>query len=291
LNLNLNLAEAPAELSAAAAMIWAWAVTFVPRLGAALIILIVGFMLAGWASRLVRGIVARSRHIDDTLEPILGTTARYAVLILFIVAALGQIGVQTASLLAVLGAAGLAIGLALQGTLQNIAAGIMLIYLRPFRVGDTIETPTVAGTVKEIGLFVTHLDTGDGLFFFAPNSEIWNKPLKNYSRNPRRLMTVQIGISYGSDPAKARRVLLDLAAADPRVLTEPAPQVFVEKYGESAVALSFQAWAPTASFLDVQRAMIEEAKQHLEAAGIEIPFPQRIVLMGPGPGREGKAQH
>ena len=278
----MDFTNAPAELSAAAAMVWAWAAAFVPRLGAALIILIAGFMIAGWASRLVRGIVARSRHIDDTLEPILGTTVRYAVLILFIVAALGQVGVQTASLLAVLGAAGLAIGLALQGTLQNIAAGIMLIYLRPFRVGDYIETPTVAGTVREIGLFVTHLDTGDGLFFFAPNSEIWNKPLKNHSRNPRRLMTIQIGIAYDSDTAQARGVLLDLAASDPRILSEPAPQVFVERYGESAINLSFQAWAPTVTFWEAQRSMIEEARRRLEEAGIDIPFPQRIVLMGPG---------
>ena len=279
--MDLNLAEAPGQLSAAAAMLWAWSVAFLPRLAAGLLILVAGFFIAGWAARIVRRIAARSAHVNATVEPILGTVVRYGILVLFVIAGLAQLGVQTASLLAVLGAAGLAIGLALQGTLQNIAAGIMLVYLRPFDVGDYIETPTVSGTVREIGLFVTHLDTGDGLFFFAPNSEIWNKPLKNHSRNPRRLMNIQIGISYDSDPAEARRVLLDMAAADPRILTDPPPNVFVEKFGETAVTISFQAWAPTAVYWDAQRAMVEEARRRLEAAGIELPFPQRIVHVAP----------
>jgi small conductance mechanosensitive channel len=277
----MDLTDAPQELGAAAAMVWAWMLTFLPRLAAALLIIVAGIVLARWASQLVRGVLGRTSYIDTLVEPILATATRYAVLILFLVAALGQLGVQTASLLAVLGAAGLAIGLALQGTLQNIAAGIMLIYLRPFRVGDYVETPTVAGKVQEIGLFVTHLETGDGLFFFAPNSEIWNKPLKNHSRNPRRQMTLQIGIDYGADPAEARRVLLEMAASEPRLLTDPPPVVYVERYSESAIIVSFQAWAPNASFWDVQRTLMEEAKRRLQAAGIEIPFPQRIVVVAP----------
>jgi small conductance mechanosensitive channel len=277
----MDLTDAPQELGAAGAMVWAWTLTFLPRLGAALLIIVAGVVLARWASQLLRGVLGRTSYIDTLVEPILATAVRYGVLILFLVAALGQLGVQTASLLAVLGAAGLAIGLALQGTLQNIAAGIMLIYLRPFRAGDYIETPTVAGKVQEMGLFVTHLETGDGLFFFAPNSEIWNKPLKNHSRNPRRQMTFQIGIDYGADPAEARRVLLEMAESEPRLLTDPAPVVYVERYSDSAIVISFQAWAPNASFWDVQRALMEEAKSRLAAAGIEIPFPQRIVVVTP----------
>lgn len=279
----MDLAEAPDQLNALAAMVWAWTLAFLPRLGAALVILVVGVILAGWAARFVRGLAGRTGHIDATVQPILGTVVRYGVLILILVAALGQLGVQTASLLAVLGAAGLAIGLALQGTLQNIAAGIMLIYLRPFHVGDYVETPEVAGTVKEIGLFVTQMETWDGLFYFVPNSEIWNKPLKNFTRNPHRLMNIRIGISYDSDPAEARRILLDMAASDPRVLPDPAPVVYVEDYGDSAVLVTFRAWAPTAIFWEVQRAMIEEAKRRLEAAGIQIPLPQRIVHVRPAP--------
>jgi small conductance mechanosensitive channel len=286
--MELDLAEAPEQLGTFATMAWAWALAFLPRLGTALLILVAGIVLSGWASRFVRAAVGRVRHIDPIIEPMLGTAARYAVLLLFLVAALGQLGVQTASLLAVLGAAGLAIGLALQGTLQNIAAGIMLIYLRPFRVGDYIETPTVAGNIKEIGLFATEMETGEGLYYFVPNSEIWNKPLKNHSRNSRRMMTIQIGIAYDADPAEARRILLDMAASDPRVLTEPAPYVYVENYGDSAVVVTFRAWAPTGIFWDVQRAMTEEAKRRLEAAGIDIPFPQRIVHVVPPP--DGRAQ-
>ena len=283
--MEIDFSQAPEQLSALAAMVWAWALTFLPRFAAALLILAAGFFAAGWAVRLIQRLARRTSRIDPTILPVFATAARYAVLILFLIAALGQLGVQTASLLAVLGAAGLAIGLALQGTLQNIAAGIMLIYLRPFQVGDYIETPSVSGTVREIGLFVTHLDTGDGLFFFAPNSEIWNKPLKNHSRNPRRLMTVKIGITYDSDPAEARRVLLDMAASDPRILADPPPLAFIENYGESAVTITFQAWAPTAVFWDAQRTMIEEAKRRLEAAGIDIPFPHRVVRVANEPGQ------
>lgn len=279
--MDLNLAEAPGQLSAVAALVWVWAVAFLPRLSAAAVMLAVGFLIAGWLSRLVRRIVEHTHHIDSTVAPILGTTVRHAVLILFLIAALGQLGVQTGSLLAVLGAAGLAIGLALQGTLQNIAAGIMLIYLRPFRVGDYIETATVAGTVREIGLFVTQLDTGDGLFVFAPNSAIWNTPLKNHTRNPRRQMTVRIGIGYGSDASLARSVLLDMAAGDARIMQDPPPIAFVDSYGESAVTVTLQAWAATPVFWEAQRALTEEAKSRLEVAGLEIAAAQRIVMMPP----------
>ena len=279
--MDVNLAEAPDQLNALAAMVWAWALAFLPRFGAALLLLIAGIFVAGWASRLVRRALHRTRHVDPTAIPVIGTAIRYAILILVIVAVLGQIGIQTTSLLAVLGAAGLAIGLALQGTLSNIAAGLMLLYLRPFRVGDYVETPTVSGIVKSVGLFATELDTFDGLYVFAPNSEIWNKPLRNHSRNARRLMSIPIGISYSADAAEARRILLAMAAGDARVLREPPPLVYVEKYGENSVDLLFRAWAPTSIFWDVQRDMIEDAKRRLEAAGIEIPFPQRIVHMVP----------
>jgi small conductance mechanosensitive channel len=279
----MDLNETPEQLSALAAMTWAWALTFLPRLGAAILIIAIGFLVAGWAARAVKGILYRSTHVDNTVVPVIGTAARYAILILVLVAALGQLGVQTASLLAVLGAAGLAIGLALQGTLSNIAAGLMLLYLRPFRVGDFVETDNLAGIVKTVGLFVTELDTFDGLYVFAPNSELWNKTLRNHSRNPRRLMSIPVGISYDADAAKARDLLLQMARDDERILTDPAPYVYVDKYGDNSIDLIFRAWAPTAQYWDAQRAMIEEAKRRLDAAGIEIPFPQRVLhLVGDG---------
>ena len=273
----MDIAAAPEQLNAMAALAWAWALAFLPRFAAAVLILVIGFMVAGWASRAVDRLAVRSGRVDATVQPILGTVVRYAILILVLIAALGQLGVQTASLLAVLGAAGLAIGLALQGTRQNSAAGIMLIYLRPFRAGDYIETAAVAGSVQEIGLFVTQLETAEGLFFFVPNSALWNTPLKNFSRNPRRLMTILIGISYETDPAEARRVLLKMASEDPRILPDPPPQVSVEKYGDGAITVALRAWAPSSVFVEAQRTMTEDAKQRLQAAGIEIAFPQRVV--------------
>src|SRR5205085_9854665 len=137
--------------------------------------------------------------IYATLEPIDATGVLYAILIVVYTAALGQLGLQTTSLLTVLGSAGLAIGLALQGTLTNIAAGIMLLYLRPFRAGDTIETPLVTGKVREIGLFATNMETLDGLYYFVPNSALWNVPLKNQTRNTRRLVTLTLSVSYSAD--------------------------------------------------------------------------------------------
>ena len=269
--MDVNLAETTQQLSAFWAAIWTWAVTFLPRFGTAILILAVGFFLARWVSRMVRAAIYRTRHIDSTLGPILGTTVRYAVIILFAIAALGQLGVQTTSLLAVLGAAGLAVGLALQGTLQNIAADIMLIYLRPFRSGDTIETPAINGKVREIGLFVTYLDTPDGLFYFVPNSSLWNVPLKNHTRNGRRLATVLVNVGYESDLAEVRRVLEDLARSQAGVLSEPAPAVTVETYLDNRIAVSLKAWTSTVNHATVQRALAEQAKGRLQAAGIKVP--------------------
>jgi len=270
--MDIDLAQATNEADAFATMGWAWAVAFLPRLAAALVLFIAGAFIAGWLSGVVTRMLSGSGRVDNTVIPVVGIVIRYAILILVLIAALGQLGVQTTSLLAVLGAAGLAIGLALQGTLSNIAAGIMLLYLRPFRVGDTIETPTVAGTVDEIGLFVTHLETADGLFFFAPNSELWNKPLRNFSRNPRRMMTITISASYDADPAVVRRALLEMADAEPRVLKEPPPLVSVENYLENRVVFGFRAWTSTANYAETQRAIAELIKQRLQAAGIKIPL-------------------
>jgi small conductance mechanosensitive channel len=269
--MDLNLAQATAEMGTFATLAWAWAIEFLPRLGVALVILVFGYTVAGWASRIVRLAFDRTRHIDQTLEPIAATAARYAVLILVFIAALGQLGIQTTSLLTVLGAAGLAIGLALQGTLTNIAAGIMLLYLRPVRAGDTIETPVIIGKVKEIGLFATTMETLDGLFYFVPNSALWNVPLKNQTRNPRRMVTIILSVSYASDLAAVRRMLLELAAADERILKDPPPTEGVESYTDTRIVVGLRAWVYTSAFGDVQRDLAEQAKTRLEAAGIKMP--------------------
>jgi small conductance mechanosensitive channel len=280
----MELAQAPAQLGALAAMMWTWTVDFLPRFGGAILIILVGFLVASWASRAISKMLGTTERVDDTLKPIIRAVIRYAILIIVIVAALGQLGVQTASILAALGAIGLAIGLALQGTLSNIAAGIMLLWLRPFEVGDYIETGTQSGTVVELGLFATQLKTWDGIYKFVPNSGLWNTTLTNYTRNPTRLVLLEFGIAYDDDIAEGRRVLKEMADAHPDVLDDPAPVVVPLTLGDSSVVLQLRAWAPNPIFWDVRWALTEDGKKRLEAAGLTIPFPQRVVhVMAEGP--------
>ncbi|MCW5696832.1 MAG: mechanosensitive ion channel [Bauldia sp.] len=248
-----------------------------PRLGTALLILVVGLLAARYFARGVSNLVRRTGRVDPTILPVLRAIVRYGVAIIVLVAFLSQLGVQTASVLAALGAAGLAIGLALQGTLANIAAGFMLLWLRPFRAGEYIDNGEVGGTVREVGLFATRLDTFDGNFRFVPNSLLWAKPLVNYSRNPTRMTNILVGISYEADIERARALLLDLIKSDQRVLADPAPDVIVENLGENAVTLAMRAWIPNSSFWPAQRFLVQEAKALLKRSGVEIALPQRIV--------------
>lgn len=265
------------QLQAFAYQVAEWTVNAVPNLIAAILIAAIGFFIAKWASRLVTRLLGERAHVDQTLTPVVATFARYFILIVAFVAALGQLGVQIASVLAVIGAAGLAIGLALQGTLSNIAAGLMLLWLRPFRAGEYIDAEGIAGTVVEVGLFATTLRTADGIYRFAPNSDLWNKPILNYSRNPTRRLDLTIGIDYDDDVAKARELLLGLAAADARVMPDPAPQVMIAQLADSSVNLTLRIWVATSDFWAVTWDMTEQAKHAIEASGLSIPFPQRVV--------------
>lgn len=277
----MDIVQTASELASDPALIgtiaWAWALEFLPRFGATIAILIIGYIVAKWASAALFNVLSKNRNFDATLLPVAKATVHYAILVFVLIAALAQLGVETTSVLAILGAAGLAIGLALQGTLSNIAAGLMLLWLRPFSVGDYVETSSVAGTVREIGLFVTQLNSYDGLYRFVPNSELWNTPLINYTRNPTRMTDVEIGIGYSSDIEKARQIMLDLAQSDERVVQDPAPLVFVDNLGDSAIVLRYRVWIGTADYWAAQRYLIEEVKRRFDAAGIEIPFPQRVV--------------
>jgi small conductance mechanosensitive channel len=256
---------------------WAIAETLVPRLTIAVIILVAGALIARWVARAVSAAMSETGRIDETARPALASAARYGVLIVTFIAALSQIGVQTASLLAALGAAGLAIGLALQGTLANIAAGIMLLWLRPFRVGDYIEivsgTP-FAGTVKEIGLFACLLETYDGLFVFAPNSSIWTFPLRNHSRNTGRLVSFNIGFAPGADMDRAKAILLKAIGEHPGVSTGPPPEVFIDNVNAGAPLATCRFWAAHEGIGAVQRTMLDAARRALEAA--DLPPTQLI---------------
>ncbi len=260
-----------------------WGAAVFPNFLAAVLLLIAGWWFAGWAERSIGRFLSQQRRIDVTLRTVIASVVRYAVLILVLVGVLSQLGIQTTSVLAALGAIGLAIGLALQGTLANIAAGIMLLWLRPFKVGDYIEAGGVAGTLKEIGIFACHIHTWDGIFQFVPNAELWNKRLINYSRLPTRLVDLQFAIAYENSIAKARDILMRVAAADDRVREDPAPQVFVAELGESAVVLGVRAWTDTSEYWPVRRDLTERGKIELEEAGLTIPFPQRDVHHYGGP--------
>ncbi|CFX57502.1 Small-conductance mechanosensitive channel [Candidatus Filomicrobium marinum] len=268
-----TLAEATTFLEA----LIAWAAQALPNLLAALALMLFGLWFAGWAARTVGRIADRERRFDPTLKGVLTSLVRYTIVVIFFIAVLGQLGIQTTSILAALGAAGLAIGLALQGTLSNIAAGMMLLWLRPFRTGDYIDAGDVAGTVKEVGLFASELHSWDGVYQFVPNSQLWNKQLINYSRLPTRMVQVKYGIAYDDDIETGKATLLALAEADARIHADPAPIVFVSTLGDSAVELSLRAWVQNTDYWPTVRALNEEGKRALENAGLSIPFPQRDI--------------
>jgi len=252
-------------------------VTYGLRIAGAVLLLVVGWTAAAWSRRAVGGLVERSQRLDPTLKPLFGNLARYLVLALTLVAVLSQFGVQTASIIAVLGAAGLAIGFALQGTLQNVAAGVMLLSLRPFRIGDYIDAEGISGTVVEIGVFTTELRTFDGVYLFVPNARLWNQAVHNYSRNPTRRLDVPVGIHYDDDVEAAMGTLREMLSSDERVLADPAPEVMLKELADSSVNLNMRCWAKAGDYWPLLWDLNKQAKLRLEAAGCTIPFPQRDV--------------
>jgi small conductance mechanosensitive channel len=247
------------------------------NLAGALLILAVGWLGARLIGGIVKRVLDRQPRIDSTIKPFLVSLVRYAILVLVVLAAVAQVGVQTASILAVVGAAGLAIGLALQGTLSNVAAGVMLLALRPLRVDEYIDADGIAGTVREVGLFNTTLYSIDGLCLFVPNAKLWGATIKNYSRLGRRRFDIQVGVGYDADVDTARAELMSLMSADPRVLKEPRPDVFVADLGDSAVLLTMRGWVASSDYLAVINDTKRAIKYALDAAGITIPFPQHVV--------------
>jgi small conductance mechanosensitive channel len=230
-----------------------------PLLGA-LMSLVVGFHLARVASRLIKGLLPRARGVDRNFAPLLAQAARYGIMVFAMVTALSFLGVPIASIYAVLGAAGLAIALALQNTLANIAAGIMLVWLRPISIGEYIVGDGVAGVVVEIGLFGTRLRSTSGLYIFTPNLKLWNSAITNHSREPRRRIDVNMTIPDSADVGAARRAILEVATSDPRVESDPPPSVHVESFAGDKIVLQLRAWVATPSYLDALRDITEKTK-------------------------------
>jgi len=244
----------------------------------ALLILGIGWwvssLLGGW----VRRAATRSPKIDPTIVPMFATTVIWAVRIFTVIAVLARFGVQTASLIAVLGAAGLAVGLALQGTLQNIAAGIMLLILRPIRAGEYIALSSGAdGTVEEVGLFLTRLVQGDGIHLTLPNSTVWNATITNYSRNKTRRLDIPVPVRYGDDLDAVVKKLQQIVDARSDALKDPAPQVKVFDYKENGVTVNVRMWAESSKYWDLRWDLYQEIRRSLEAAGFQAPIPLREI--------------
>ncbi|MDA9807068.1 mechanosensitive ion channel family protein [Alphaproteobacteria bacterium] len=252
-------------------------VSYAGQVLGATIILIIGFYLAGKLSKLIRKKLGVFDKIDPLIVPIIGNIIRYGIIIITLIAVLGQFGVQTTSIIAVLGAAGLAIGLALQGTLSNVAAGVMLLLLRPFTTGDWVETGNVSGTIREVGLFTTIIDTFDNVYVSIPNSSIWNSTITNHSHYETRRIDVDIGIHYDTNLDLASEVLLKLAE-DERVLDKPKkPQFLVMKYDDSAIVVRLRLYSHTKDWYAVYTDLMRKLKPALDEAGIQIPYPHRVI--------------
>ena len=243
----------------------------------AIVILVIGWIIAGWAAKVTRVAAGRAKWMDATLKPLAASSVRYFILVVTLVAVLNQFGVETTSVIAVLGAAGLAIGLALQGTLSNVAAGVMILVLRPFKVGDYVEAGGQAGTIKEVGLFGTELATPDNVFISVPNGAIIGGAISNFSHHGTRRIDIIVGIGYSANIDQAFDVLRGLAEADSRILKEPEVHVSVRELADSSVNLGLRFWVTAADYWDVLFDLNKGVKQGLDAAGIEIPFPQRVI--------------
>jgi len=258
------------------------------NLGTAIALLIVGYIAAGFVQRFVQRKLLALPHFDATMVPFLSSVARGAILTLTFILVLSEFGVQTASIIAVLGAAGLAVGLALQGTLSNVASGIMLLVLRPFHVGNYIEAAGTSGTVDEIGLFVTTLRTPQNIVRVVPNSAIFGGMIANYNARETMRVDLEVGISYDDKIDQAKSVLRDVVAAEPRFLAEPPAQVVTKTLADSSVNLEIRAWVKQADYFGVRFDLLTAIKDAFDAEGVSIPYPHRQVIMSETEGPPSK---
>jgi len=246
-----------------------------------LVLAVVIFFASSFMAKAVRKTIldtnSKVKKLDETLIPILSTVASYAVYVIGGVFILDIFGVNTASLIALMGAAGLAIGLALKDTLSNIAAGIMLLILRPFKAGDFIEFGSTQGTVKEINLFTCVFETVDGLYIASPNSILWGNNIKNFTRNGKRRMDIVVGISYSDSIDVGLSVLQKIIASESRLLLDPAPQTMVVSMMDSSVNIQLRAWAKIEDYWPTYWHLNKKVKESIEEAGLTIPFPQRTL--------------
>ena len=244
----------------------------------ALVIFIVGKWLVGVITRLVKKLMAKA-HVDNILVNFIGSIIKTVLLLFVVIAALDQLGVNTTSLIALIGAAGLAIGLALQGSLQNLASGVMLIVFRPFKDGDFVEAGGAMGVVEEIGIFTTKMRTGDNKEVIVPNGQIFGGIITNYSKRDTRRVDMVFGIGYGDDIRKAKEIISGIIAADERILKDPEPLIAVGELADSSVNFNVRPWVKSSDYWGVYFDLNEKIKNAFDDNGISIPFPQMDVYL------------
>lgn len=250
-------------------------VQFVPKVVGVIVLLIATWIVAGWIGRRVSRAV--ERRLDVTLSRFFGNVARYLVLAMGILGCLRIFGFETTSFAAVLGAAGLAVGLALQGTLSNFSAGVMLLAFRPFKVGDVVTVAGVTGKVAEISLFTTDFDTFDNRRVIVPNGSIFGSTIENVTHHDIRRVDVAVGTDYGADLVRVREILDGAAERVEGRLDDPEPAVVLQDLGDSSIGWSVRVWAPTPDYWTVRQALTQAVKEDLDAADVGIPFPQMDV--------------
>ena len=253
-----------------------WIAFYGLKVIAAIAILVIGRIVAGMIRSLIKKLL-RKNKVEETLVSFVSSLIYVTLMAFIIIAAVGQLGVQTASFVAVIGAAGLAVGLALQGSLANFAAGVLLIIFKPFKVGDFIEAAGVAGAVEAIGIFTTALNSPDNKKIVVPNSKVTGDNIINYSAKDKRRVDIVAGVSYSDDLDKVRKVLEQILSEDERILRDPAPTIGVMELADSSVNFVVRPWVNTADYWSVFFAVQEKIKKEFDAQGISIPFPQQDV--------------
>ena len=221
--------------------------------------------------------VMQKQDVDKTLETFICNLVSTALLVVVVIAAIGALGVETTSFIAIFGAAGLAVGLALQGSLSNFASGVLIVLFRPYRVGDWVEAAGISGSVEQVQILTTILKTGDNKQIIVPNSQIMDSIITNYSANDTRRVDMVVGVSYSDDIDKVRETIKELIAADDRILAEPAPRIAVSQLADSSVNFVVRPWVKTAEYWDVLFDLTEAVKKRFDKEGISIPFPQQDV--------------
>ena len=251
-------------------------------MAASAVILTVGIALSKGAQRLIKKTDSAKFPVEGQASSMLRAVVRYGILVICLIMILNIFGINTTSLLAVLGAAGVAVGLALRDVMGNIASGMILLILGSYRVGEFVEFGAYSGTVKEIHLFTTILETPDGIYVSAPNSSIWSGPIKNYTRNGKRRIDLSIGIAYSDSVDTAFQVMQGIIAEEPAFLKEPEAQVILQSIETNSVKITIRAWVPVQDYWNINWELSKRIKAKIEAAGLRIPLPQQDVRIVQG---------